>query len=666
MALVHHHHHCPLLPTSLPDTRIVTTQPNLRRVTSLNMPAPRVTRAALKSVNKNSRRRWLPAQMAAGLHHMIHHQSSDRAAADYVNRHSIHLLPHVLTRSSLLRMYGTLPDSLTAVDTASEALLLQHIHTVQAERQEKRVEGHAMLTCVEEELLVQWVVREYNMNLPATQTELIAKAQRLFMERTGTVWPGLLRNWYYAFMRRHSALTRRLSENMSKCRLMAEERQGNIADWFTKLLPYKHFPPYQIYAADETGLSGDGSRTEQVIAPIGARRVYRKSVGYHEHTSLLHIGNAVGTSLPPIWIFKGTKLDVNLAEQMEQFSPLSTVGVQENGYFTAGHSLSVLEHFVKHAVKARPLLLIMDGASGHLDNTSIDYACNNDIHFLVLPSHCTHLLQVADVAVFAAFKTYWRRECSKRRAEKRMNCARDDVGIKRSDIIPLAVAAWNRACKVENVQSGFRRTGIYPYCPDEYKKTAASHSKLTSLTGCPSLLLSPALPTAIQAQSPALASLINSPSLAEPDVPPPAAGAAPKKKSKRTLNLSCGALLTSQEVRQQIAQRDGDKEAEVQALKRRKLERAEKRAEKAKEQAAKAVRKAVLMAEKVAAAAAKPPEAKKQRKRKTEAVQAAAEDKENVDPNASLAAPVADNKARYACSVLRRASGDVLRLRACV
>lgn len=142
-----------------------------------------------------------------------------------------------------------------------------------------------MLTAVEEELLVQWAVREYNMNLPVTKWELKVRARELYLQRTGVVWTGLLRNWYYAFMRRHPALSVRLPENMSKVRLMAELRDQNIAHFFALLLPWKSLPSAQIYAADETGLNGDGSRTEKVIVPIGARRVYRKSVGYYEHTT---------------------------------------------------------------------------------------------------------------------------------------------------------------------------------------------------------------------------------------------------------------------------------------------------------------------------------------------------------------------------------------------
>ena len=99
----------------------------------------------------------------------VHAGCSDRAAAKHVNQASSPLHPHVLTCSLLQRMYAILPEPLTVVDTSSETLLIQHIHSQQSERQERRVEEHAMLKCMKEELLVQWVVREHSMNLIVAQ-----------------------------------------------------------------------------------------------------------------------------------------------------------------------------------------------------------------------------------------------------------------------------------------------------------------------------------------------------------------------------------------------------------------------------------------------------------------------------------------------------------------
>ena len=180
-------------------------------------------------------------------------------------------------------------------------------------------------------------------------------------------------------------------------------------------------------------------------------------------------------------------------------------GTQKNGYFTADHFLPVLQHFVLYAVAARPLLLIMDGASSHINEESLQYAQANDINILLLPAHTTHLLQVADVAVFRAFKAYWRRECDRIRAAKRRTCAPGDMGVKRSDILPAALAAWKYATKPENVVSGFRRTGIYPFNPRAYLETAASHTKSTSLTSLPPLL-SPSLAVIDLARTPQLGS----------------------------------------------------------------------------------------------------------------------------------------------------------------
>lgn len=642
-----------------------TTSLNLNAATPSDMTSSPATRASSKCVHSHAARHWLPAQMAAALHRKVQLGETHRAVLSYINELSNSYKPHVLSLTALHRMYTSLPPSLRHPGTSSEGQLLQHIHSVQAAQRAERTEGQTMLTAVEEELLVQWTVREYNMNLPVTKLELKARARELYQQRTGLEWSGPLRNWYFAFMGRHPSLSVRQPENMSKVRLMAEKRDENIAKFFELLLPWKNLPCVQIYAADETGLNGDGSRTEKVIAPVGVKRVYRKSAGYYEHTSILHIANGAGCSIPSVWIFKGTKLDVDLAQQMEQHSPLSAYGAQENGYFTGGHTLPVFQHLVKYAVPQRPLLLIMDGASGHIDNASLEYAASNQIEVLLLPSHCTHLLQVADVAVFRAFKQYWRNECSKRRSEKRVTCGREDVGIKRCDIIPLAVTAWNHACVPENVISGFRRTGIYPYDPNAYKKTAASHTKSTSLTGCPSLLLSPSLPASVVNDSSVLAGLMRSPSLSSPSVQVPAAGAAPTKKVKRTLNLSAGMLLTAAQVREEVKRRDDEKEAEEQAKKKRKLDRDEKKAERIKEAAVKAVRKAEREAARAAVAAAKPPEAKKQSEKKAEGLGGETQDKENVSPNAPALVSAAEERRRFVCRVLRRTGGNVLRLQTC-
>ena len=68
--------------------------------------------------------------------------------------------PHVLSRTSLRRMYGSLHASLRHPATFSEGQLLDHIHSYQATQRQQQNTGHTLLTAVEEALLIDWTVRD--------------------------------------------------------------------------------------------------------------------------------------------------------------------------------------------------------------------------------------------------------------------------------------------------------------------------------------------------------------------------------------------------------------------------------------------------------------------------------------------------------------------------
>ena len=600
--------------------------------------------------------------MASGLHRIITGEDKPRPAVAWVNANTPAGDTHRLSRSSLLRMYATLPPSLQHPETSSEGQLLQHIHTQQAAARQQQHTGQTLLTAVEESLLVDWIVRQANMNAPASPEEVKQRAQQLIEQRSGQPYEFSLRCWYTAFLRRHPQLTTRIPENMPRSRLNAEQKHANIAHFFSLLRNWRKLKAEQIYAADETGLAEDGSRRAKAVVPKGIGRVYRNSFGFYEHVSILHIANAIGDSMPPVWIFKGCAHDADLADDFAAFCAEGVYGSQKNGYFTTEHFLSVLQHFVRHAVTTRPLLLILDGASSHINEESLQYARANDINILLLPSHLTHLLQVADVAVFRPFKAYWRRECDRLRAAKRHTCAPGEIGVKRSDILPAAVAAWKYAVTRENVLSGFRRTGIYPFDPRAYLKTLNSHTKSTSLTSMPPLLSS-SLAAVDPSHVSILAELARSPSLADPPLPSAAPRVASKKRVRRTLDTSAGVLLTGDETIAALRAVKEAEEAEAAAKKQRVEDRRTKKAEKeklvAEKRAARVVKKAAVAAVAAAKAAAK----EEKKRRRAEAAEAADEDKENVSPNVSAVVRAAAKPARYVCTVVKQRTGAVLKLR---
>ena len=234
--------------------------------------------------------------------------------------------------------------------------------------------------------------------------------------------------------------------------------------------------------------------------------------------------------------------------------------------------------------------------------------------------------------------------------------------MKRSDILPAAIAAWNYATSRENVLSGFRRTGIYPFNPRAYLKTLASHTKLTSLTSLPPLL-SPSLAVTDLPHTPILSELVCSPSLADP----PLASANPrtltKKRVRRTLDTSAGVLLTGDETLAALrAVREAD-EAAVAAKKQRVEDRRTKKAEKEKLEAEKKAARLVRKAAVAAVAAAKAAVKEEKKRRAMEEAEAAEEDKENVSPNVSTAVRAVAKPARYVCTEVKRRDRVVLRMR---
>jgi hypothetical protein len=446
--------------------------------------------------------------------------------------------------------------------------------------------------------------------------------------------------WYQGFLHRHPDLSLRICQNVKKVRLTAQEDEARIAHYYTLLERYRHLPPEQVYAADETGLDGDGARRSKVVAVKGLKRPSQQQDSYREHTSLMHIGNAVGQSHPLIFIFKGkNKLDMDIVDTLPS---TALVGVQEKGYFMGDHFINVLMHLNKYAVTARPLLFVIDGATAHLGEEAAQYALDHQIEILCMPSNLTHLLQVADVSLFRPFKQYWKSAC-KALKWQRTRCG-EERSIKKTDIGPLVLKAWEAAMTPANVISGFRRAGIYPFDPLAYKKSHLKYEE--DVTGMP-LLLTP--PSKALSQSCVLSSIVVALPLHAPPAPPPntpcnTCGLTPRKHTlKRKLSTKNGVILTceaSQEQFRKIREEKEELERQKAERQREKVEKKRKREEEEEEKRKRREERAVKMAatvavkqrraeEKAAVRAAKAPGASIG----TATVVTAVTDQENRNPN---------------------------------
>ena len=68
-------------------------------------------------------------------------------------------------------------------------------------------------------------------------------------------------------------------------------------------------------------------------------------------------------------------------------------------------------HFLKHAVSARPLFLMLDGHSSHFTMELVEEALKSNVVIFGLPPHTTADTQPLDTSCFAPLKSHWSQAC---------------------------------------------------------------------------------------------------------------------------------------------------------------------------------------------------------------------------------------------------------------
>lgn len=119
-------------------------------------------------------------------------------------------------------------------------------------------------------------------------------------------------------------------------------------------------------------------------------------------------------------------------------------------------------------------LLIGDNLSSHFSQDVIEECQKCDIYFVCLPPNSTHLCQPLDVSFFRPLKIQWRKILNewKSGGGRRSATVSKDKFPQLLKQLLVAIGAKER----ENIRSGFRKTGIYPFNANEVLKTLPSDS----------------------------------------------------------------------------------------------------------------------------------------------------------------------------------------------
>ena len=194
-----------------------------------------------------------------------------------------------------------------------------------------------------------------------------------------------------------------------------------------------------------------------------------------ETSTILSFVNGVGLVCPPMVIHKGQCVQ-------QYWTNDASVGwciaATTKGYITKHkfHKYSI--HFVcflkTHCLLGQKHLLIIDSHKSHVYNVAFFFKeMENNIHILAIPPHTSHIVQALDSTPFVQFKKNW--QC----LLLDYNFNHQGQVVSKGDFLILVVPAWKHAMTVGRIQSGFRKTGIYPVNFEVINKTKFTPSEVT-------------------------------------------------------------------------------------------------------------------------------------------------------------------------------------------
>lgn len=285
-------------------------------------------------------------------------------------------------------------------------------------------------------------------------------------------------DWLNGFLKRNPDITLRKSEGVSLARARGMNK-AEVAEYFKILedsmtVENVMLEPKCIFNMDETGLQLN-NRPGHVLAKKGSKAVSTiTSTEKGETITVIACCNAEGIFLPPVAIMKGKNKKPEFEDGMPPGSKVMMS--QKSAYITTALFLEWLKtHFVPRKPHGK-VLLLLDGHSTHCNSVEmLEYAVENDIILVSMPSHTSHYLQPLDRSVFKSLKTHFYEQV---RIWLKQNVGRQ---VTRLTFGKLLNSAWGKSASAENAIAGFRATGVYPFNPSAIPDYAFVHEERSEI-----------------------------------------------------------------------------------------------------------------------------------------------------------------------------------------
>jgi hypothetical protein len=325
----------------------------------------------------------------------------------------------------------------------------------------KRPGPSTILTADEENELVGYCLNMQKIGFGLTKDAVNTMVMQIIESQNRKhpfkISPG--KKWWQRFLRDHPILSFRIPQKLTSARAA----KGN------PVVIQKHFESLQqmitdhsltadrIWNMDETGFNLS-PRLQKVLAQKNSRQIHKTTTGNsNEHISVCPTISAAGTFIPPLIIYKGIKVIEGLLSGPAV--PSGTVAAFTNtGYMHEDIFQMYIEHFNRSIPPIRPVLLMLDGHSSHINLVSINFCQDNNILLYVLPSNTTHLLQPSEIP-FKKLKN----EYDKAADRYRIN---ETKVVTKQSFAQVFGESFNETYTPNAIKKAYAATGIWPLNPN--------------------------------------------------------------------------------------------------------------------------------------------------------------------------------------------------------
>jgi hypothetical protein len=223
--------------------------------------------------------------------------------------------------------------------------------------------------------------------------------------------------FYRGFLKRNQDVVERTAETIHSGRAIVNRE--SINHWFEGLLSNLQNDeeignmelienPDRIFNCDETNFQLC-PKSGKVLGPKGWKNVYQSVKNEKDTVTVLCTFSADGRIVPGMFVYPYVKPPRLLVESV---SDGWGVGRSDSGWMRSEtfyeYVANVFDPWLLSQQVERPVILFLDGHKSHLSVELSTFCSEKQIILYSLLPNATHILQPADVAIFAPMKKRWR------------------------------------------------------------------------------------------------------------------------------------------------------------------------------------------------------------------------------------------------------------------